>query len=99
MPIGERAESVSEIGQWQGSIPLQYEYTAGVAGEMFLRGLMQGKILAGYCPRCDESALPLRMYCTSCYGEITKAVRVGPIGRVGAVSRPPKEDKESGAQI
>ena len=58
MPIGERIESVEDVMQWTDTIPFHYEYTAGVAGEKFLRGLIEGKILAGYCPSCEESSLP-----------------------------------------
>ena len=86
MPIEERIESVDQIRQWTDTIPFQYEYTAGVAGEKFLRGLMEGRILAGYCLNCEESSLPLRMYCVRCYGKIEKAVRVPPVGKVKAVT-------------
>ncbi len=72
--------------QWADSIPFHYEYTAGVAGEKFLRGLADGKILAGYCPGCGETWIPLRMYCLLCYGEISRAVSVGRVGRAKAVT-------------
>ncbi|MDA4114368.1 MAG: zinc ribbon domain-containing protein [Thaumarchaeota archaeon] len=86
MPIEERIESVADIRQWTDTIPFQYEYTAGVAGERFLRGLMDGKILAGYCPGCNESSLPARIYCVRCYGGITEYVEVEPVGKVRAVT-------------
>jgi hypothetical protein len=90
MPMSERLDSVTDVRQWRDSIPFHYEYTAGVAGERFLRGLKEGKILAGYCPACRETSLPLRMYCLGCYGEITKAVSVGRVGRARAVTRNPE---------
>jgi uncharacterized OB-fold protein len=86
MPIEERIDSVADVRQWTDSIPFQYEYTAGVAGEKFLRGLISGKLMAGYCPSCKESSLPARIYCVRCYGEITKYVKVGPVGKVKAVT-------------
>ena len=55
LPITERIDDVTEVRQWVDSIPLHYEYTAGVAGEKFLRGLIVGKILAGYCPKLQQS--------------------------------------------
>jgi len=88
----ERIESVADVRQWADIIPFQYEYTAGVAGEKFLRGLMDGKILAGYCPNCKESSLPARIYCVKCYGEITKLVKVGPVGKVRAVTSAGKQN-------
>jgi len=65
---------------------LHYEYTAGVAGERFLRGLKAGKILAGYCSNCKEASLPPRIYCVKCFGEITRLIRVRAIGRVAAMT-------------
>jgi len=72
--------------QWTDGIPLHYEYTAGVAGEKFLRGLKSGKILAGYCPNCREVSLPPRIYCVTCYGKITRYIEVDPVGRVAAIT-------------
>jgi uncharacterized OB-fold protein len=92
MPIEERIGSVEDVRQWTDSIPFQYEYTAGVAGEKFLRGLMDGKILAGYCPNCKESSLPARIYCVKCYGGITSYVEMGPVGKVRAVTTAKKGD-------
>lgn len=69
------------------AIPLHYEYTAGVAGEKFLRGLMEGRVLAGRCEVCGITALPARMYCVECYSPIEKLVRAGPIGVVRAVAK------------
>jgi hypothetical protein len=83
----EKLGSVAEVRQWADTIPFQYEYTAGVAGEKFLRGLIEGKILAGYCPACRELSLPARIYCVTCYGPIGKYVKVGPAGRVKAITK------------
>ncbi|MDA4135873.1 MAG: cobalt transporter ApaG [Thaumarchaeota archaeon] len=87
MPMTERLDDVTEVRQWVDSIPFHYEYTAGVAGEKFLRGLIDGKILAAYCPNCKEAALPARMYCVDCYGETTKLIRVDQVGVVKAITR------------
>jgi uncharacterized OB-fold protein len=84
--LNERLQSVDEIRQWRDKIPFHWEYTAGVAGERFLRGLIEGKIVAGYCERCDEKSLPARMYCLNCYGRIERLVRAGPIGVAEAVT-------------
>ena len=94
MPIAERIGAASDVRAWTDSIPLHYEYTAGVAGEAFLRGLADGKILAGYCPHCDTLALPARMYCVDCFSRTTKLVRAGPVGVVKAISRSVAPDGE-----
>ncbi|MDA4122272.1 MAG: cobalt transporter ApaG [Thaumarchaeota archaeon] len=83
----ERIDSVEGIRQWTGSIPLHYEYTAGVAGERFLRGLAQGKIQAGYCANCKEASLPLRIYCIKCYGGVERSVLVRSAGKVAALTK------------
>ena len=95
MPITERLDDVIKARRWVDSIPLHYEYTAGVVGEKFLRGLMDGRILAAYCPNCDRAALPARMYCVDCYGQTTKLVAAGPVGLVKAVTRAVGEEDET----
>jgi len=87
LSLPERLAAASEVRSWTGSIPLHYEYTAGVAGEAFLRGLKDGKILAGYCPECGSAALPARTYCVDCFSPTTRFVRTGPIGVVRAVAK------------
>ncbi len=87
VPITERLAAGSEVRAWEDTIPFHYEYTAGVAGEKFLRGLRDGKILAGLCPNCGLTSLPLRMYCVDCYTGVTKSVRVRPAGVVRALTR------------
>ena len=72
--------------QWRDEIPLYYEYTAGLAGERFLRGLMDGKILGGYYESCKETFLPPRVYCVSCFGEVKRFVEVPPVGKIAAIT-------------
>ena len=87
MTLPERVGAASEMRSWAGSIPLRYEYTAGVAGEVFLRGLKEGRILAGYCPSCRSAALPARTYCVDCFTATSEFVPAGPVGLVKAVTR------------
>jgi|SRR5712692_3049020 len=86
MTIKERLTSASAARRWEDKIPLHYEYTAGVAGERFLRGLIEGKILGGRCESCKVTHLPPKMYCTDCFREITSYEDVGLKGRVAALS-------------
>jgi uncharacterized protein len=71
---------------WKDGIPLHYEYTAGAAGEAFLRGLKQGRILASKCGTCGEVRLPPRTYCLQCYGRTRMDVELLHFGRIGALS-------------
>ncbi|ARM74722.1 Zn-ribbon domain-containing OB-fold protein [Acidianus manzaensis] len=45
----------------------EYDYTAGVAGEEFLKGLSEGKIIGGKCPKCGKVYVPARLYCEDCF--------------------------------
>ncbi len=71
----ERLESVAEIKFWPGDMPIQHEYTAGVAGERFLRALKdEGRILAARCPECQVTFVPPRQYCERCFAATTEWV-------------------------
>jgi uncharacterized protein len=71
---------------WRDTILLRYEYTAGIAGETFLRALKDGKILASKCTRCGEVRIPPRIYCLECGGRTRIDVQVVHLGWVGALS-------------
>ncbi|MDA4115473.1 MAG: Zn-ribbon domain-containing OB-fold protein [Thaumarchaeota archaeon] len=71
---------------WKDGIPLHYEYTAGTAGEAFLRGLKEGRIIASKCGTCGEVRLPPRAYCLQCYGRTRVDVEMLHSGRLAAFS-------------
>jgi uncharacterized OB-fold protein len=86
MPLNERITSTDEMRAWTDKIPLRYEYTAGLAGERFLRGLKEGKLLAGRCKKCGKTYLPPKSYCVECFAAIEEFVTVGPRGTVAALT-------------
>ncbi len=70
MPILEKIDQQIKARHWTDSIPLEYHYTAGVAGEEFRRELRDhGKLLTSKCPKCKTNYLPARMFCPSCFVE------------------------------
>jgi uncharacterized protein len=71
---------------WRDGIPLQYEHTAGTAGEAFLRGLKQGRMLASKCGSCGEVRLPPRAYCLQCYSRTRVDVELVHDGRIASLS-------------
>lgn len=87
MPLKERVTSVERLRSWKDKIPFHYEYTAGLAGERFLRGLQEGKILAAECPKCRKRYVPPKVYCVDCFLEINRYKEVGPEGVVAAIAR------------
>ena len=60
----------------------KHVYTAGIAGEKFLRGLKEGKIIASRCNKCDISYLPARSFCEECFSEINEYYEIETKGEV-----------------
>lgn len=85
-PLRDRITSVERIRSWTDQIPFHYEYTAGVAGEKFLRGLHEGRILASQCPSCGRKYIPPKVYCVECYLEVKRFTEVGPEGAIAALA-------------
>jgi len=71
MPILEKITRPLDARHWTDSIPLEYHYTAGVAGEGFRRELKEnGRFLSSKCAKCKTVYVPARMFCPSCFVEI-----------------------------
>lgn len=86
MPLKERISHVDEVRSWRGSIQLEGVYTAGVAGQRWLRELQEGRIYGTRCPRCRYTYVPARLFCERCLGHLDEAtwVEVGPQGTLMA---------------
>ncbi len=69
---------------WHGTMPVQYLYTAGVAGERFFQTLKKkGVFTATTCPQCRITYLPPRLYCEHCFADLSDTwSQVAPRGRV-----------------
>lgn len=75
MPILEKITQPSQARHWTDSIPLEYHYTAGVAGEEFRRELKEnGRFLSSKCAKCKTTYIPARMFCPSCFIEIKENI-------------------------
>ena len=73
----------AQARQWPGHIPVEYVYTAGIAGEAFLRALKdRGMLLTSRCPQCQTVYLPARLYCEQCFEETKQYEEVEPKGWV-----------------
>lgn len=71
MPIIEKISQPLNARHWTDSIPLEFHYTAGVAGEKFRRELKEnGRFLASKCAKCKDMYIPARMFCPSCFLEM-----------------------------
>lgn len=68
---------------WFGEFPLPARYTAGIAGELFLRALQEkGQILCSVCQDCEITYVPARSFCERCLAELTDHLDVGTTGVV-----------------
>ena len=71
MPVLEKLNQPSQARHWNDSIPLEYHYTAGVAGEEFRRELRDnGRFLAAKCSKCKNTHIPARLFCPQCFLEM-----------------------------
>jgi len=83
MAITEKLNKTTKPTFWEGEIPVSYVYTYGLAGEKFFRAIKdKGTFLATYCPDCDISFVPPKVYCDRCFNKLDKFVDVGTVGFV-----------------
>jgi len=83
MSMLHRIEHVHDALAWEGDMPTQGRYTAGIAGERFLREIQEnGKLLGTACLTCDIVYVPPRLYCERCFDHLDEWVEVPPTGRV-----------------
>src|SRR3989442_14444276 len=81
MPILEKISQSSQARHWTDSIPLEFHYTAGVAGEEFRRELKKsGRFLASECSKCKNRYVPARLCCPSCFIELREARTLEALG-------------------
>ena len=76
--------NLTQARVWRGTMPVQYLYTAGVAGERFFQTLRSRGVLAvTRCAECQVTYLPPRLYCERCFTDLSQAwAEVAPGGRV-----------------
>ena len=83
MPILEKITQPLQARHWTDSIPLEYHYTAGIAGEEFRRELKDnGRFLSSKCAQCKSTYVPARMFCPSCFIEIKENAPLEKLGYV-----------------
>jgi len=68
----EKISDNAVLKTWRDHIPLDWKYTAGVAGERFLQLLKQGTIQASVCRSCGKSYLPPKIFCKDCFVQVTE---------------------------
>lgn len=95
-------EKVSqEPRAWAGDIPVTNLYTAGIAGERFLREIQEkGRLVGTRCTTCNLVYLPARLYCERCFARLdqnwmevprTGRVHTWTVARIDLDGKPLKE--------
>ena len=83
MSFTQRIQSAEDMKHVKGKMPVNFLYTAGVAGERFLREIKENaKILGVRCRKCDMVHVPPKIYCERCFerlGEWTELASEGQI--------------------
>jgi len=83
MSLIDRIGTFADAKVWYDNIPLESEYTVGIAGEKFFRAIKdRGVIMGTVCPVCDLTYVPPSMYCERCFTELEEWVEVGTKGTV-----------------
>jgi len=79
-------DTIDKLGKaiaWQGDIPITSRYTAGIAGERFLREVKEdARIVGTHCSQCDLTYVPATMFCERCFAELDEWVEVASQGTV-----------------
>jgi len=82
MTYPDNLTNFAQAKSWTDHLPLNYKYSAGVAGQKFAEGLKQGKILGSKCAKCGETFLPPSIYCHNCFVYTSEYVEIPPQGEI-----------------
>lgn len=89
MSLLNNIEHPTDATVWRGDLPVYHRYTAGIAGEKFLRALKDdGKLFGTKCPKCGYVYVPARIYCErdATHLDDTTWMQVGPEGELVSFS-------------
>lgn len=68
----------TQLGYFEGQIPVNYQYTLGVAGNKFFETLKQkGEFIASVCSHCGLKTIYPLIYCEDCFNPIDTYTSVG----------------------
>ena len=83
MGLIEKISRNEDIRLWTGEFPVEYLYTAGIAGERYLREIKDNaRIMGTRCEGCRIVYVPPSQYCERCFEAMESWVEVGNRGYV-----------------
>jgi len=72
----------------EGDFPVHFRYTAGVAGEKFLREIKENaRLLASRCQKCGLNYLPPRIYCERCMSKLEEYIPIESVGTIATFTK------------
>ncbi len=78
MSFKESIQLNTQLGYFEGEIPVNYQYTLGIAGTKFFETLMnEGQFVASECKTCGVKTIYPLIYCEECFSAIDTYVPVG----------------------
>jgi len=81
MALKNRLTKAAEAKPWYGEMPVESLYTAGIAGEKFLRSIQKdGVFLGTKCSKCNMVYVPPKIYCEQCFEKLDEYVEVAECG-------------------
>jgi uncharacterized OB-fold protein len=83
MALLDKVDKLGKAIAWQGDLPITSRYTAGIAGERFLREVKDNaRIVGTHCSQCDRTYVPATRFCERCFAELDEWVEVASQGTV-----------------
>lgn len=83
MGITEKIKRNIDMTSWKDKIPVNYIYTAGIAGEKFFREIKDNARIVGIkCDKCEVTYVPPKIYCERCFNRLENYIDVGTKGTV-----------------
>jgi uncharacterized OB-fold protein len=77
MAITGKVDKLHHAVSWEGDMPITSRYSAGIAGERFLREIKDNaRILGTRCEECDLVYVPAMMFCERCFAELDQWVEL-----------------------
>ncbi|MDH7552913.1 MAG: Zn-ribbon domain-containing OB-fold protein [Spirochaetota bacterium] len=77
MSFKETIQSNIQLSYFEGQIPVNYQYTLGVAGNKFFETLKQkGEFIASVCSHCGVKTIYPLIYCEECFNPIDTYVSI-----------------------
>ncbi len=81
MSFKESITKTTTLGYFEGAIPVNYQYTFGMAGDRFFSEVRdKGDFLASKCPDCGALYVYPQIYCDDCFSETSEFVSIGTEG-------------------